>query len=83
MKVFITKYALTTGIQEVEAYKSHTAGSMLYRPDPKYPYHTVYLGTGEWHLNKQDAIKAAEAQRAKKIASLKKQIEKLQKLNFQ
>ena len=44
---------------------------------------TFFHGEGkEWHRTKEAAIAKAEEMRQKKIAGLKKQIERLEKLEF-
>lgn len=79
-KVFITKYALTKGIieKEVEIY-SYMDGS-------KYAYvkgeFNGYKMTEDAFYNHENAIQKSEEMRQKKIASLKKQIAKLEKLSF-
>jgi hypothetical protein len=46
-------------------------------------YDQNYFGEGkEWHLTKDDAIKRANEVRLKKIELLKKQIAKLEKMDF-
>lgn len=78
-KVFITKYALTKGIIEVEAelHKSSYNGELFIMND----YCSHYIGKGAF-LDKSDALKKAEEMRKKKISSLKKQIGKLEKMTF-
>lgn len=82
MKVWITKYALVVGIIEKEAeYLSELhEGTIKTKSDrPSY-----YYGEGEeWHRTEESAIKKAEELRQKKIASLKKQIEKLEMMRFE
>lgn len=47
------------------------------------PFPIYYHGEGnDWHRTKESAIAKAEEMRKKKIASLKKQIEKLEKMEF-
>lgn len=82
MKVFVTKYALTIGIEEVELNEppateddyvysgGHGVGSEQYRMG-----RTAFIA-------RDDAVKAAETMRLNKIASLKKSIAKLQRLSF-
>jgi len=78
-KVYITKHALSTGIEKVDTklYK--------YAIDGRYwiveGYNCYYIGKDAFTIESQ-AIEKAEEMRIKKIASLKKQIEKLEKLNF-
>lgn len=77
MKAWITKYALTKGILEKEV--RDCGDGMAEESENHFP--TYYHGT-DWHKDKQSAIAKAEEMRKKKIASLKKQIEKLEKMNF-
>jgi len=82
---WITKYALTSGIQQVTA--NDPAGSgfpeMLIVERPTcFPQH--YHGDGrEWHRTRESAVTRAEVVRKAKIASLQKQIAKLEKLSFE
>lgn len=80
-KVFITKYALTSGIKEVETeiHKSIFKDFPNYIRNSAYRFH--YIGKDAF-LNKSEALQKAENMRKKKIASLRKQIEKLEKLSF-
>lgn len=83
MKVWITKYALTKGIEEKEAVECPGFEGMI-RVNGCSVFASNYHGEGdEWHRNHDLALKQAEEMRQKKIASLKKQIEKLEKLRFE
>lgn len=77
---FVTKYALTQGILEIKAIE--LKDGMIKHIDRG---HTVYyLGEGrEWHRTKDEAVKKANELREKKLASLKKQIAKLEGLTFE
>ncbi len=75
MKVFNTKYALTRGIIEGRAKATSVPGMILNE-------NGGYLHEGEWFLTREEAEANAEHRRAKKIASLKKQIAKLEALSF-
>ena len=79
-KVFITKYALTKGILEKEAEIC----------DYGYEYEIAYV-IGEFSSyslgkeafrTREQAMERAEKMRLKMIASLKKQIEALEKMKF-
>lgn len=72
-KVWITKYALTSGIIEKEA---EIKGGIAIVSTLE-----TYYGK-EWHRTEEDAKKRAEEMRLKKIESLKKQIERLEKIQF-
>ncbi len=84
MTFYITKYATTKGIIKVDTdqlkdYKV-TDGTKLY---VNFRDGTMlFINGGEWYTSKNMAIADAEHRRAKKIESLKRQIEKLKALNF-
>lgn len=80
MKVYVTRYALTKGIYQVEAklvregmveVKS-VSGTMTY-----------YLHGKDWHETKESAIARAEEMRKTKIGSLKKQVARFEKMDFE
>ena len=75
MKVYITKYALTRGILETDGATVEGIPSMA-------ETNFGYFHGDDWHETKEEAIKRAEEMRTKKIASLRKQIEKLEALKF-
>lgn len=81
MKVYITKYALTQGIYEAEAEECSGFNGMI-KIDGEYPEYYHREGR-DWCRTKEDAVKRAEEMREKRILSLKKQIEKLEKLRFE
>ena len=79
-KVYITTYALTQGIYEMEVISKSDDGKAVYGKAWNESYH----GEGkEWCRTKEEAIKRAEEMRKKKICSLEKQIEKLNSLKFE
>lgn len=77
MKAWITKYALTKGILEKEV---EDCGDGMVSERGRY-FLACYRGT-DWHTDKKSAIAKAEEMRKKKIASLKKQIENLERMKF-
>ena len=78
MKVYITKHALTKGIEEKEVETNNHSEKMVTTIDRyRNHYHKPY-----WHEDKEEAIAHAEKIRLSKIETLKKQIIKLEKLNF-
>ena len=78
MIVWISKYALSSGITKHDA---KIDGEWAVPGDPFAPY--VYFKLGrDAHATEAAAIQFAEAQRVKKIASLKKQIAKLENMRF-
>lgn len=81
MKVWITKYALSRGIIEADGeFTSSDSVSILNRD---LPLSTHWFYKGDWHSDKESAIKKAEEMRQKKIESLKKQIKKLEEMRFE
>lgn len=80
MKVFVTKYALTKGIYQEEVREGQPSGGWryLYTLDTRYPQQFV-LGRDAF-----EDLETAKAQvghmRTKKIASLKKQLAKVEKM---
>ena len=80
MKVWITKYALTDGIIEAdgEPYGLEWVSASWDNGDKCNDFEQE-----EWFDTKERAIQKAEEMRQKKIASLKKQIEKLEEMRFE
>ena len=83
MTFYITKYALAQGIVEINtddlgSYKIDN-GHLQITSKKNFP---VDYCAGEWYTDKSFAIEDAERRRVKKIESLKKQIEKLEKIEF-
>jgi hypothetical protein len=79
-KVFITKYALTTGIMECEM-DVYDDGKGCYGKPDGFAFKTGFYGN-DFHLTKEDAIKDCNKRKEKKIESLKKQMTKIEKLTF-
>lgn len=80
MTIFVSKYALSSGIQRFDnAEESHTPTMVVVRSERGS---LDCFHNDEWHLTEEDAKQRAEDMRIKKIASLKKQIAKLEKLSF-
>ena len=82
MKVYVTKYALTQGILAAEAKPcgdNKRPMAEVFPKDGRYPY---YLHGDDFHLTIGYAVNRAEEMRLKKIASLKKQLAKLEAMDF-
>lgn len=78
MKVYVTKYALTQGILELEGSVDEEHSTMFVVPGAfRRYYHKPF-----WHETREDAVKHADTLKASKIASIKKQIKKLEELKF-
>lgn len=78
---WITRNALTSGIEKVEGEVCHDIASNMFHCAGKC--HSVNVHGNDWHRTKEAAIKRAEEMRLKKISSLKKQLEKLEKIRFE
>ena len=79
MKVWITKYALTDGIIETEIETQDPVWTVFKNNTMLY---TKNFGK-DFHTSKEEAKLKAEEMRQKKIASLKKQIDKLERMRFE
>lgn len=80
--IWVTKHALTRGrgIEKIEHAEIHDGSMVAYTaPSLRGDY---YVHGHDWHRTEVAAIARANEMRLKKIASLKKQIERLEKLNF-
>jgi len=77
---YITKYALTMGILEIKAGVCHRINSGMIA-EVGAEHRSCYHGEGkEWHRTREEAVKRAEVMREKKIAALKTQIKKLERM---
>ncbi len=78
VKIWITKYALTSGIFETCAVI--TGDNMAsYKRDGRY---TEFAHGKQFHLSNESAIAEAEEMRIKKLKSLEKQIKKVSAIKF-
>ena len=83
MKFYITKYALTKGIIEIDAENMRNIQvkeGRLYFFNRENIYYAYSLG--EWYMDKAYAVIDAESRKRKKITSLQKQIARLEQLTF-
>ena len=76
MKVFITKYALTKGIIELDG---EIKGD--YFSTKQRGFHELFFNK-EFYLTREEAVNNSEERRIKKLQSLDNQIKKLSELNF-
>lgn len=82
MKVWITKYALSSGIEchsNARIWKERVVQVF----ETKYMNGSCLFHNNEWWESRSEAITQAEVMRDKKIASLKKQIAKLEAMDFE
>jgi hypothetical protein len=79
MKIYVTKYALTSGIQIYDANLIQDTKICVVEVNSSS---SMYFHDNEWHEDKESAVKQAEIMKDKKIKSLKKSLEKIEKLKF-
>ena len=80
---WVTKYALTSGIQKVSGTARQTISNMLvYQAKTSSGMHYSHARGNEWHRTPEAALARAEEMRKNKIASLKKSIAKLEVKTF-
>lgn len=78
--IYVTRYALTKGIQKVDA-TLHDNGAMAsYKMEGHWD--TAYVHGKDFWRTEEDAKKRANEMVAKKVASTEKQLVKLKKLTF-
>ena len=76
MRIWVTKYAMSgKGVIPCEDASSSHVDTMVV-------VGSLFLHRGDWHTTPEAAIARAEEMRTKKIASLKKQIAKLEAMTF-
>jgi hypothetical protein len=85
---YVTKYALSTGIQVRQGFVHPDIGDgkMLCadKIEGESCDSTFHGGDGgDWHSTRENALVKADAMRIKKIASLRRQIAKLEKMRFE
>lgn len=81
MKVFISKYALSSGIFSVEADFLESKDSVKYRRDGGS--FMEFAHKNEWHSCADKAIDRAEEMRIAKLKSLDKQSKKVSAMVFE
>lgn len=81
--VWVTKYCLTGGIEYIQIETTHSPDYVQEARPGTVSYPRDFHGQGkDWHISKESAVTKAEDMRVKKIASLRKQITKLEKIKF-
>lgn len=78
--VFITKYALTSGIMECKMEVKIDEKMCSGKPEG-FAFTTYFFGN-DFYLTKEEAIEDCNKRKEKKLLSLKKQIKKIEELNF-
>jgi hypothetical protein len=81
VQIWVTKHALTTGIEVKEVEKSSSTDYDIWREWREDGFHRYYHRP-DFQFTAEDAARQATQMKDKKIASLRKQIAKLEKLHF-
>lgn len=82
MKFFISKWALTGGIKEAGGVVvTGSSGKEYFKPDGT-SYAALLVVGKDVHETRQSAVDAAESLRARKLASLRRQIAKIESISF-
>lgn len=81
MKIWVTKYALSAGIQEYDSAEPCKArdGKMVKVMNGQY---TQFFHKPDWHSDRETALVRAETMRIKKIESLEKSLKKFKRMSF-
>lgn len=77
--IYVTKYALTQGILEFQA--EVKAGMALVTNSAGYKQYYHCLNR-DWHQTRERALKYVEEMKTLKVASLERQIKRIQALTF-
>lgn len=80
VKVWITKYAMTSGVFTAEAERAGNMGCIV--RSVKRSRFTGWFQGNDWHTDEAKAIERFNQMKQKKIASLKKQLAKVEALEF-
>jgi hypothetical protein len=75
---YVTKYALTQGIYQIEAQTTSSPKLVVNAKNKIEYYHKPF-----WHTTKAEAVAHAEQMRQRKIVSVEKQLAKLKALTFE
>lgn len=81
-KIYVTKYALSVGIFEVEA-TVYEDGSGMARFKRERSAYTEYAHGKDFYLTKAEALTRAEEMRIAKLKSLEKSAKKISALKFE
>lgn len=79
--VYITKYALTTGVYSAEADVNGDMAVQAVQREKGSVYAQYFHGK-DWHLTEDEALDRAEEMRIAKLKSLDKQMKKISALKF-
>ncbi|MDU4943872.1 MAG: hypothetical protein E6X23_20430 [Mixta calida] len=79
--IYVTKYALTSGIFAVEADVEESRKIASYKQPASY--FVEYVHGNDFHLTQEAAVARAEEMRIKKLQSLDKKIKQISAMKFE
>ena len=84
MHVYITKYALSSGISEADVDPPEVTfpNLIVAKGNAGKGTYDTYYHKPHWHLTKDAAVARAEVMRKARIAALQRQLKKLKSLKF-
>jgi len=80
VKVWVVKHLFSRGIIEVTGEMTESGAISI--EDKKSAWSYSHYHKGEWYSTQEEAIKKAEEMKARKLASLRKQIAKIEAMSF-
>ena len=81
-RVYVTKFALTKGIVVADATRDpKSAEHVIVRGG--YPWESVRLGLGDWHTDREAAVKRAKDMAQAKAQKMEREAEMLQNKEFE
>ena len=76
MQAYVTKYALTKGIQAVDLTPSGGLGWAYYEHEGE----TIFVAKEHWHRTRAEAVAAVRKIKQRKILSLERQLVKIRSI---
>lgn len=80
IKAWVTRYALTTGVELVDAEVCHDINSRMISYNNEHGLQHAH--GDDWHRTRKAALAQADKMRKARIASLRKSIAKLEAMTF-
>ena len=85
--VWLTKYALTRGIEEADAEicENTSTDMIVFCADPEEPQRKTYIHYEgiDWHRSRESAVQRANNMIRQKVLSAEKQLKRLRGLHFE
>lgn len=80
--VWVTKYALTSGIFEVDARHCLETSDKMIEVKGEGAFSTAHYHKPDWHTSREDAVARACEMRDKKVSSMEKKLKRLRDMEF-